>query len=87
MMTYGEYKKADIQDKLKFWIELPHGTMLNPLWEDNVENWDTYIRDVCTEALTEIQFLRRCAGAVSRGPDFAEIRKSLGSPGTNAKDA
>ena len=70
MIPFQEYKKLEIRDKLKLWIDLPKGTTLP-------EDWVCVdIRDVCKEALEEIVFLRSVTGAVSRGPSFDEMRKA-----------
>ena len=73
-MQFLDYKKLDIQDKLKFWIELPLGSTLPSDWP-NIGQWHEHIQDVCKEALEEITFLRSVAGAVSRGPDHAELKR------------
>ena len=74
MMKISDYKKLGIQDKLKFWIELPQGSMLPSDWP-NTDHWHKHIQDICAEALEEISFLRSVAGAVSRGPDHAELKR------------
>ena len=74
VMEFLEYKKLDVQGKLKFWINLPQGSMLPADWP-NTNEWHYHIRDICQEALDEISFLRSVAGAVSRGPDHAELKR------------
>ena len=75
MMKFDDYKKLDIHDKLKFWIELPQGSTLPSEWP-NTNEWHIHIQNVCQEALDEIQFLRSVAGAVSRGPSFEELKRA-----------
>ena len=74
VLSYSDYLKLDIQNKLAFWIALPQGSMLPSDWPDtNV--WHIHIQHVCAEALNEIQFLRRHAGAISQGPSFDDLRR------------
>ena len=68
----SDYLKLDIQEKLAFWIALPRGSMLPSDWPIMGE-WDVHVRELCVEALKEIQFLRKVSGAVSQGPSFAEL--------------
>ena len=75
MIPFQEYKKLEIRDKLKFWMDLPQGATLPDDWP-NVGEWHFHIRDVCKEAFEEITFLRSVAGAVSQGRNFEELRKA-----------
>lgn len=72
-MKFADYRKADIQDKLKFWRDLPHGTPLPPPDWPNDGGWDKHIREVVSEALLEIEFLRKLTGPVSRGSEEFDI--------------
>ena len=74
VMEFSEYKKLDVQGKLRFWINMPQGSMLPSDWP-NINEWHHHIVDVCAEALQEIQFLRSVAGAVSRGPSHADFKR------------
>ena len=73
VLSRSDYLKLDVQQRLEFWIALPHGSMLPDDWGD-AGRWDDLVREVCIEALKEIKFLRRYAGAVSRGPSFADLK-------------
>lgn len=82
-MKFADYKKADIQDKLKFWRDLPDGTPLTPPgWPDD-GGWSRHIRDLVIEALLEIEFLRKLTGPVSKGSEEFDIGalKKLRKPG------
>ena len=76
VLSRSDYLKLDVQQRLEFWIALPHGSMLPSDWgADAMNRWDDLVREVCIEALKEIKFLRRYAGAVSRGPGFADLKQ------------
>lgn len=49
-MTYAEYKDLDIVAKLKFWRDLPQGTVLADRGFMD-PGWDVHIRELCQEAL------------------------------------
>jgi len=74
-MKFLDYQMLSIQGKLRFWIEMPKGSMLPSDWP-NVNEWDHHVAEVCEEALDEIKFLRSVAGAVSRGPSFEELKRA-----------
>ena len=74
VLSRSDYLKLDVQQRLEFWIALPPGSMLPSDWGDTNYRWDDLMREVCVEALKEIKFLRRYAGAVSRGPSFADLK-------------
>ena len=74
VLSRSDYLKLDIQQRLEFWVTLPHGSMLPDDWGDT-GRWDDLVREVCVEALKEIVFLRKYAGAVSRGPSFADLKQ------------
>lgn len=79
-MTFEDYKKADVLDKLSFWINLPRGQTLPPDWP-NIGEWDAHIREVCSEARLEIEFLRKVCGPVSKQQfdwDRFKVRKKQG---------
>ena len=74
VLSRSDYLKLDIQQRLEFWIALQPGSMLPSDWGDTTDRLDCLLREVSTEALKEIRFLRRYAGAVSRGPGFADLK-------------
>ena len=74
VLSRSDYLKLDIQQRLEFWIALPHGSTLPSDWGDTNRLGDL-LCEVSTEALKEIKFLRRYAGAVSRGPSFADLKQ------------
>lgn len=70
-MSYKRYSALGIIEQLKFWRDLPKGSTLPTDWP-NIGEWDTHIRKVVGKAIDEIEWLRKIAGATSRGPTFED---------------
>ena len=78
-MTREQYLSLPLEDRLRFWINLPKGANLDPSWVapscSIVNTWDDFVREICQDALDKIEFYRKRAGAVSDDDGRFDIGK------------
>jgi hypothetical protein len=76
-MTFEDYKRLNVQEKLRFWID--HPTARIAIDENTTVGREDDLVGLLKEALEEIEFLRSVSGDVSRGPTFEDYRKQTRS--------
>jgi hypothetical protein len=72
-MNFENYKRLNVQEKLRFWVDHPTARMA--LDENATMGREDCLDDLLRGAIEEIEFLRSVSGDVSRGRGFEDYRK------------